>query len=372
MVDSHGFSPPYDFCLVRALRDLGADVCLVMDDESKTQWRDPDFIPSPKGRVFRTLVQLTKAVSHIRRLLSLRRKVLAGSVQVVHFQWLSLPFIDLIMLKWLKHRVPLVLTLHNTSFFHGTVGGIKSWKYNECLAIFDRIIVHSRYSFERVREARFLPPEKLLIIGHGAFDYYRDLAPVQRSARGHKTHFLFAGNIKPYKGVAYLIEALGILHERCEPDSWSLTVAGSAGMDITALKSRVASLHVEENVTWIPRAVSEREMAAFLKDCDVVVLPYLEIDQSGVLMAAIGMHRAVIASLVGAFPEVVSHGENGLLVPPGDASGLGHAMADLVLKQERSAALGNKMGILAREALSWRVSAGHTIRLYETLVGNGE
>ncbi len=58
------------------------------------------------------------------------------------------------------------------------------------------------------------------------------------------------------------------------------------------------------------------------------------------LLEAMALGRAVIATRVGGIPEVVTHGENGLLVAPGDADGLAAAMLEVLRDPERRAALG--------------------------------
>ena len=74
-------------------------------------------------------------------------------------------------------------------------------------------------------------------------------------------------------------------------------------------------------VRLVPRFVSDAEAAAVLRPRDLVVLPYREIEQSGVLFTAVGLGTPVILSAVGGFAEV----DGATLVPPGDRSPRSHA-----------------------------------------------
>ena len=56
-------------------------------------------------------------------------------------------------------------------------------------------------------------------------------------------------------------------------------------------------------VRWIPRFVDDAEIAAFFRRADLVVLPYREIDQSGVLFTALAFGTPLVLSAVGGFPR---------------------------------------------------------------------
>lgn len=101
------------------------------------------------------------------------------------------------------------------------------------------------------------------------------------------------------------------------------------------------------------------EVARALATADVVAVPSV-VDRAGnvdglpnALLEALAAGRAVVASDVAGIPEVVRHGDNGLLVPPGDAPALAGALTRLVNEGDLRRRLGEAARRDARERLTW-------------------
>ena len=122
------------------------------------------------------------------------------------------------------------------------------------------------------------------------------------------------GLIRPYKGVDVLLEAWPAVRERVP--AATLLVAGRPMMDIAALPVD------QPGVVFLPRFLSDAELAAALRRADLVVLPYRRIDNSGVLAAALAFGAPLVMSDVGGFGELHRGDGVGELVPPGDAAAL--------------------------------------------------
>ena len=99
---------------------------------------------------------------------------------------------------------------------------------------------------------------------------------------------------------------------------------------MTVLKQLECSLGIQNRVEWNLRFIPEREVAALFRSATVVALPYLEIDQSGVLMTAIGFERPIVATRIGGIPETIQDGVHGALVEPGDVAGLAEALGRML------------------------------------------
>ena len=132
-------------------------------------------------------------------------------------------------------------------------------------------------------------------------------------------------------------------------------------MDITELKRRAPA-----NVKWVDRYVDDREIAPVFEAADMCVLPYLEIDQSGVLATALAFRKPLLLSDVGGFPEVAGHGA-AATVPAGDVAALRAELTALMFDSGRRSALATAGERLARDIWSWDTIAGLHLDLYARL-----
>ena len=82
-------------------------------------------------------------------------------------------------------------------------------------------------------------------------------------------------------------------------------------------------------VRFEPRFIDDRELPAYFERASLVVLPYLQADQSGVLFTALAFGKPLLLSDVGGFPEMAATGA-ARIVPAGDARALGAALRELL------------------------------------------
>src|SRR5262249_8675710 len=123
------------------------------------------------------------------------------------------------------------------------------------------------------------------------------------------------GNIAalaPHKGQRYLIEAAQLV-VREVPDARFL-ILGEGELKV-ALEKQIADLALTKHVLL---AGFRRDVLSILKGFDVFVLPSVTEGLGTSLLDAMACGRPIVASRVGGIPEVVRHGETGLLVPPKD------------------------------------------------------
>ena len=135
---------------------------------------------------------------------------------------------------------------------------------------------------------------------------------------------LFFGLMRPYKGIDVLLEAWrGI-------EGAELWVVGMPRMDIARSKR-----WRRPGVRFVPRFVGDDELPAYFRRADLVVLPYREIDQSGVLFTALAFGAPLLLSDVGGFPELAATGA-ARTFPAGDAAAL-HERAGAAARRPRRA-----------------------------------
>ena len=219
--------------------------------------------------------------------------------------------------------------------------------------------MHSEHGRARLVDEGDVDPAKITVIPHGAFTHLLDVPDAQpltgELAGVEGPVVLLFGLMRPYKGIDVAVEAWrGI-------EGAELWVVGLPRMDVAPLKASAPP-----GVRFVERFVGDAELPAFFERADVVVLPYREIDQSGVLFTALAFGRPLVLSAVGGFPEVAEHG-GALLVPPGDADALRDALAGLLGDADARSALGAAAARAAREHYGWDGIARAHLDLYARL-----
>ena len=166
-------------------------------------------------------------------------------------------------------------------------------------------------------------------------------------ARPKSNRFLMFGRMEAYKGLDTLLSALKLLLARgIAPE----VILAGRGDELDRLATEFVAL---PNVQVLNEFIPTRRLVELIQGCDAVLLPYLDATQSGVVAAAFANGRPVVASRVGGIPDVVSHGESGLLVSPGNADELARAMETLMANGELWERLENGARHAAKVNLCW-------------------
>jgi glycosyltransferase involved in cell wall biosynthesis len=165
---------------------------------------------------------------------------------------------------------------------------------------------------------------------------------------------LFAGFVRPYKGLDVLLDALALVEQPCH-----LLVAGEFWQGTAVYEAQITRLGLVDRVTLLDEYLSNETLAACLQRANVVVLPYRSATQSAVVQLAFGAGCPVITTDVGGLAEVVENGRTGLVIEPESAFALAWAI-DRYLGEDLEP-------IFRAEILQWndRFSWNHLINLLE-------
>lgn len=186
------------------------------------------------------------------------------------------------------------------------------------------IIFHSKYLCKKFNSIPGSHNCNTTVIPFGKFEtllYYNDNKELIVNPCSHPT-LLFYGFISSYKGLDVLSAAHRLLKNRGV--SYRLIIAG-AGSD-----SNLKYFNSQQNCIVINRFLSNSEIIQLHKVSDVVVIPYRSASQSGIIPTSFMLGKTVIATEVGALPEVIDRNKNGLVIPPNDPMSLADAMYMLI------------------------------------------
>jgi glycosyltransferase involved in cell wall biosynthesis len=361
VVDPSAYTPPYDHALCTALAAAGADVELVTSRfayGSVAPARDYGRVESfycasghvrGSGAVAQRTRRALKLAEHVPDMLRYRRA--ARAADIVHFQWLSVQQLDG---RLLPRGRPLVLTAHDVLPREGSAR--RRAAQRALYQRFDAVVAHSEHGRARLIDELGVDAERVHVIPHGALAHLAEQPQTPPPFVTDKRVVLFFGLLRPYKGIDVLLDAWrGI-------DDAELWIVGMPRMDISALRASAPP-----GVRFVPRFVTDEQLPAYFRRADLVVLPYREIEQSGVLFTALAFGKPLLLSDVGGFAEVAALG-GAHAVAPGDARGLRAALQELLADPAKLDALATRARQLATGEYGWDGIARRTLALYEQLL----
>jgi glycosyltransferase involved in cell wall biosynthesis len=359
LIDPSDFTTPYNLALAAAIEAQGRSVRLVGQAGSLPHCqglRLGHFYPllaTPWGRRLPSgTVRLVKGACQGVDMLRLFHLLAAIEARIVHFQWSPLPAIDCWIIRSLRRRLPVVLTWHDSNPCHGGDSWLMRRGHASLLHSFHAIIVHTRQA-QRRATAMGVDPAMIHRIPHGLLgDRGRQMTPTTRRPRRDRLVLLQFGKIKPYKGIDLLLNALTLVPRELR-NRLDVRIVGKPYMDTAGMERYVHANDLAGCVTLRFEFVSEAEEERLFAEADAVLLPYLEIDASGVMMSAIARGVPVLATAIEGFRELFEDEGGALLVPPADAAALSRAIAEWVSAPEQLDALAEAMLVRRAGTPSW-------------------
>ncbi len=199
-------------------------------------------------------------------------------------------------------------------------------------------------------------PESVLVLENGVdLDRFLDILPLAAHPATAEPRVGVVANLRPVKGLDVFVRAAAEIHVRHRRAVF--TVAGEGELR-EALERQAAAEGLAEH--FMLRG-SVADVPAFLADLDVAVLCSHAEGMSNALLEYMAAGRAIVATAVGAAPELIEHGIHGLLVPPGDARKLAEAIERLLIDRQ----LGQRLGESARRRARERYGREAMVRRFE-------
>lgn len=245
--------------------------------------------------------------------------------------------------KQLGGRIPIAQVVHDVNRHPGRRAFIDSLPGLIRPSVSDVYIGLSEYSYKQL--VRKYPHKKCISSKHGIILPSNNIDVDAVASRRHKQ--LFFGRIDPYKGLHVLVDAFGIAKNQCS--AIELDIVGR-GTIKPKLLQRIRGL----NIGLVNRYVSDDEVGQIISSHGVMILPYTSATQSGVAAIAIGNGMPCVATSVGALPEQVQHGRNGLIVPPRDPRALAAAMVEISSTAMVAKNMTKESIRMGKETYSWQ------------------
>jgi glycosyltransferase involved in cell wall biosynthesis len=251
------------------------------------------------------------------------------------------------------HDVVTHLGKRETSGFHAFVRRLVR-------RLSDAYVVHGEYLAQLLRaQTWYRAGQRVFVIPHGAL-----AVPASASPLPDTPSLLLFGRLEYYKGVDVFVQAAELAAESLP--GLRAIIAGR-GPEVERCARFVTHPELFE---WRTGFVQDDDLPSLFAESSVVILPYREASQSGVVPMAFMNGRAVIATKVGGLPEAIEDGVDGLLVEPDDPAGLAAAIIQFHTTLGLAARLTERAGRVVENGRcsAARIAAEH-LRAYEILLG---
>ena len=287
---------------------------------------------------------------------TIRRLLASHQYDVAHFFFslptgALLPFLDL-------RDVPVVVSLRGSDVpgydpynrglarVHRLLRPLTRWiwrRADRVVAVCDSLGVLTR---------RTLPGLRYSVVHNGVdLERFRPAAS-RRTSQSDRIRCLAVARLVERKGLRDLIRALALL----ERHRFELEIVGT-GPDEQELRALAAELGVAGEVSFVG-ALDRSGVARRYRAADLFTLPSTSEAFGNVFAEALASGLPIVGTTVGGIPDLVEHGVNGLLVPPGDPAALAGAIRTLAGDPHRRMEIGRRNRLKAESLLDWdRITA---------------
>jgi glycosyltransferase involved in cell wall biosynthesis len=331
------------------LTEAGADVRLVCRNhleefggDARDWQRCVELIREQTGNDAWIIRGRASSWTAARDTLRLMRPVKSWKPDVIHAHPNSDPWLFLV-----APRRPVVMTIHDATPHPGQT------RQGRLRLVIGR-------AWER-RASGFVLHSDQLLNGFRARSHGRPVAVVPHGlspraapeAIPEEPLILFFGRLEPYKGLRILMEAMRLLW-RQRPEA-RLMVAGRG--------QAADEIDEDPRIRVLDRYIPETEVDQLFSDARLLVAPYTEASQSGVVSMACARGIPSVVSRVGALTELVV--EPAQVAEPGDPQSLAFALHRYL---DHEPALRSRVLAMAKDKLSWRQAAVQTLAFYERVL----
>lgn len=294
--------------------------------------------------------------SNLMTMAYIAQSVLAFKPDVVHildyYPWMRF------FLKRLS-KIPLVMTVHDPIRHIGDmvsirVLGSERWFYK----YISQFIVLGNGMKRLFSERYGIDEIKVNVIPHGDSCFYSKGGKPDIQENGNCV--LFFGRIYRYKGLEYLAQAEPLI-SRIIPDVRFVIAGTGSEVYLKKVKKHIINEH---RFMFRNGYIQDDMMAQLFQEASLVVLPYIDGTQSGVISMAYAFRKPVVVTDVGSLSEYVDEGETGFIVPPRDVKRMADRIIELLMDRDLREKMGENGYHKSVETFSWDKIGEQTIKVY--------
>jgi len=361
----------YDYSLCQSLAKQGCLVELCTSDRWILKQKEKAF----KCRYYYKKCsgptsKLRKGVNYFLSLNRVWRYIDKNKIAMVHYQIPELPILDMLLFQKLKkNNIPIIFTPHdvnhNKDILFSRKGMERLYKYANV------IVALNTTSKEKIIKLYNVEEEKVVIIPHGNYSYFISNMPVIEARMRlaipvNRFVILYFGNLTHSKGIHLFLQSLKYLKKR-KADIFVL-IAGrpEAGLCENAVRHIISDAGFEDSARLDFGFVPENRASMYYFAANLVVLPYLNISESGVLRYAHSCGRATLCSSLPSFQEQIQEGVNGFLFNHDRDEDLALAILK-IMEGNKCEHVGLQAKKISDTTYSWDMIAKNTLALYDNV-----
>lgn len=232
------------------------------------------------------------------------------------------------------YQVPFTITTHAYDIYREPVGGYTGTLLQRA----DRIVTISQYNKNYIRE-EFAPDTPIDIVRAG-------IRPEKfnPTAKAVPDRVLTVARFVEKKGLSYALEAISIATDDLPELEYHIIGSGELGSELV---QKVDQLGIEDNVVFLDN-VTDQRLVAELDEACTFLLPCVVAesgDRDGIpvaLMEAMAMKTPPVSTTVSGIPELIDHGETGLLTEPRNPDATADAVISLLEDDSKRATYGQR------------------------------
>jgi glycosyltransferase involved in cell wall biosynthesis len=345
----HGGGPKYTLELARVLAKCPS-IQVHLSLSRQSDFFEQSMALNLPGWHLDTYTNIHSAVLSSLRLPVLKRKffeyILKNKIQIINCTMSHL---------WNAFFVPcihragakFVLTVHDALPHPGEENTLRRWLLKKEINSSDALITLTEHVKLELGAVYKYPQESITVIPHGVFNYGVN-CKARKFPHDRPLRLLFFGRILKYKGLDIMVDAykqiVGSMHRSIE-----LYITGS-GESCFSDYRKIPGLFIDNR--WIP----ENEISDIFNKADLVITPYIEASQSGVIPTAYAAGLPVVATPVGGIKEQVWHKHTGIIADSVKSKDVAKAIAELVNNPELYEKCSARALYEAENNLSWALT----------------